>query len=57
LGYPAIWYLNEGHRTGRLERSAHPALTPCELYRKSEAGFTSCAPRKNSGPYCVNSWS
>ncbi len=36
LGYPAIWYLNEGHRTGRLERSAHPALTPCELYRTSD---------------------
>ena len=36
LGYPAIWYLNEGHRTGRFERSAHPALTPCELYRTSD---------------------
>jgi crotonobetainyl-CoA:carnitine CoA-transferase CaiB-like acyl-CoA transferase len=36
LGYPAIWYLNEGHRTGRLERAAQPALTPCELYRTSD---------------------
>ena len=36
LGYPAIWYLNEGHQTERLERSAHPALTPCELYRTAD---------------------
>ena len=36
LGYPAIWYLNEGHRTGRLERSAHPTPTPCELYRTTD---------------------
>ena len=36
LGYPAVWYLNEGHQTERLERSAHPALTPCELYRTAD---------------------
>ena len=30
--YPAIWYLNEGHVQGRLSRSAHPSLTPCQLY-------------------------
>jgi succinate--hydroxymethylglutarate CoA-transferase len=33
LGYPGIWYLNEGHVQGRLPRSAHPALTPCALYK------------------------
>jgi crotonobetainyl-CoA:carnitine CoA-transferase CaiB-like acyl-CoA transferase len=33
LGYVATWYLNEGAVTGRLPRSAHPALTPCQLYR------------------------
>jgi succinate---hydroxymethylglutarate CoA-transferase len=32
-GYLATWYLNEGVVTGRLPRSAHPALTPCQLYR------------------------
>ncbi|MFQ5625089.1 MAG: CaiB/BaiF CoA transferase family protein, partial [Methyloligellaceae bacterium] len=32
LGYPAIWYLNEGHAQERLARSAHPSLTPCQLY-------------------------
>jgi len=31
--YQATWYLNEGIVTGRLPRSAHPALTPCQLYR------------------------
>ncbi|MHA1569837.1 MAG: CaiB/BaiF CoA transferase family protein, partial [Alphaproteobacteria bacterium] len=30
--YPAIWYLNEGVVQERLARSAHPALTPCQLY-------------------------
>lgn len=31
--YLATWYLNEGIVTGRLPRSAHPSLTPCQLYR------------------------
>ena len=31
--YLATWYLNEGVETTRLPRSAHPALTPCQLYR------------------------
>ena len=31
--YLATWYLNEGMVTGRLPRSAHPSLTPCQLYR------------------------
>ena len=31
--YLATWYLNEGVVTRRLPRSAHPALTPCQLYR------------------------
>jgi crotonobetainyl-CoA:carnitine CoA-transferase CaiB-like acyl-CoA transferase len=30
--YPAIWFLNEGHAQERLPRSAHPSLTPCQLY-------------------------
>ncbi len=34
--YLATWYLNEGVVTGRLPRSAHPALTPCQLYRTSD---------------------
>ena len=31
--YQATCYLNEGVVSGRLPRSAHAALTPCQLYR------------------------
>ena len=34
--YLATWYLNEGVATQRLPRSAHPALTPCQLYRTQD---------------------
>jgi crotonobetainyl-CoA:carnitine CoA-transferase CaiB-like acyl-CoA transferase len=34
--YLAAWYLNEGHRQERLPRSAHPSLTPCQLYPSSD---------------------
>ena len=30
--YVSAWYLNEGHSQDRLPRSAHPSLTPCQLY-------------------------
>ncbi|MBM85277.1 MAG: CoA transferase [Rhodospirillaceae bacterium] len=30
--YLSTWYLNEGVVTERLPRSAHPSLTPCQLY-------------------------
>jgi len=33
LGYLATWYLETGHQTRRLPRSAHPSLTPSQLYR------------------------
>jgi succinate--hydroxymethylglutarate CoA-transferase len=33
VSYLATWYLNEGFTQGRLPRSAHPSLTPCQLYR------------------------
>ena len=32
LGYSAMWFLNEGHVTGREKRSGNPSLTPCALY-------------------------
>jgi crotonobetainyl-CoA:carnitine CoA-transferase CaiB-like acyl-CoA transferase len=31
--YLATWYLNKGVAATRLPRSAHPSLTPCQLYR------------------------
>jgi succinate---hydroxymethylglutarate CoA-transferase len=33
LNYPATWYLNAGVAQGREARSAHPSLTPSQLYR------------------------
>ena len=36
LGYLATWYLNEGMAQTRLPRSAHPSLTPCQLYRTQD---------------------
>ena len=34
--YLAAWYLHVGHRQDRLPRSAHPSLTPCQLYRSAD---------------------
>ena len=36
LGYPAMWYLNNGHLQQRLARSAHPSLTPCQIYKTAD---------------------
>jgi crotonobetainyl-CoA:carnitine CoA-transferase CaiB-like acyl-CoA transferase len=33
LSYPATWYLNEGDVTTRAPRSAHPSITPSQLFR------------------------
>ena len=33
LNYLATWYLNEGYKQGREQRSSHPSLTPSQLYR------------------------
>jgi crotonobetainyl-CoA:carnitine CoA-transferase CaiB-like acyl-CoA transferase len=38
LSYPATWQLNEGTTTERLPRSAHPSLTPCQLFPTAD-GF------------------
>lgn len=36
LSYPATWFLNEGMTTTRLPRSAHPSLTPCQLFTTAD---------------------
>lgn len=36
LAYVATWYLNGGHTTARLPRSAHPSLVPSQLYKTSD---------------------
>jgi len=38
LTYLAVWYLNAGVAQGRAPRSAHPSLTPSQLYRTQD-GF------------------
>ena len=38
LSYPAVWYLNEGDVTGRTPRSAHPSVTPSQMFRTAD-GF------------------
>ena len=32
LGYLATWYLNKGVVQDRMPRSAHPSLTPCQMF-------------------------
>lgn len=34
--YPATWYMNAGDATGRATRSAHPSVTPSQLYRTAD---------------------
>ena len=34
--YPGYWYLNEGACTGRVARSAHPSVTPSQLFRTAD---------------------
>lgn len=34
--YPALWYLNEGDVTARTSRSAHPSVTPSQMFRTAD---------------------
>lgn len=34
--YPAVWYLNEGDVTQRAARSAHPSVTPSQMFRTAD---------------------
>ena len=36
LNYPGTWFLNSGVVTDRSPRSAHPSLTPSQLYRTKD---------------------
>jgi crotonobetainyl-CoA:carnitine CoA-transferase CaiB-like acyl-CoA transferase len=47
LNYLATWFLNEGHVQGREPRSAHPSLTPSQLYRTADGWiFIMCNKQK-----------
>lgn len=34
--YPAVWYMNEGDVTPRAPRSAHPSVTPSQMFRTAD---------------------
>lgn len=36
LSYPAVWYMNEGDVTERTPRSAHPSVTPSQMFRTAD---------------------
>ena len=43
LSYPATWYLNQGHVTGRLPRGSHPTITPSQLVKTRDGwGLLMC---------------
>lgn len=47
LNYIAAWYLNEGVQVKREPRSAHPSLTPSQLYRTQDGWlFVMCNKEK-----------
>jgi crotonobetainyl-CoA:carnitine CoA-transferase CaiB-like acyl-CoA transferase len=47
LTYPGNWYLNEGHRTARMSRSAHPSAAPVQLFRTGDGWiFVMCMTEK-----------
>jgi crotonobetainyl-CoA:carnitine CoA-transferase CaiB-like acyl-CoA transferase len=47
LSYPGTWYLNEGHITERMPRSAHPSAVPVQLVRTADGWiFIMCMTEK-----------
>lgn len=47
LNYPGTWFLNAGAVTGRSPRSAHPSLTPSQLFRTKDGWiFVMCNKEK-----------
>jgi crotonobetainyl-CoA:carnitine CoA-transferase CaiB-like acyl-CoA transferase len=37
--YPAIWYMNDGDVTGRAPRSAHPSVTPSQMFKTADGAI------------------
>jgi crotonobetainyl-CoA:carnitine CoA-transferase CaiB-like acyl-CoA transferase len=53
LSYPATWYLNQGHVTGRLPRGAHPSIAPSQLVKTSDGwGLLMCQTPKFWDLWC-----
>ncbi|MEM6626781.1 MAG: CoA transferase [Pseudomonadota bacterium] len=53
LSYPATWYLNHGHETGRLPRGAHPSIAPSQLVKTKDGwGLLMCQTEKFWDLFC-----
>ncbi len=53
LNYIGHWYLNAGVSTGRIARSAHASLTPCQTYRTKDGWiYLMCNKEKFWGVLC-----
>lgn len=53
LSYPATWYLNQGHVTGRLPRGAHPSIAPSQLVKTADGwGLLMCQTPKFWQLFC-----
>ncbi|MEO8857904.1 MAG: CoA transferase, partial [Burkholderiaceae bacterium] len=53
LNYIGHWYLNNGAVTGRLTRSAHASLTPCQTYKTRDGWiYLMCNKEKFWGVLC-----
>ena len=53
LNYIGHWYLNNGAVTGRLPRSAHASLTPCQTYKTRDGWiYLMCNKEKFWGVLC-----
>jgi crotonobetainyl-CoA:carnitine CoA-transferase CaiB-like acyl-CoA transferase len=53
LSYIGHWYLNNGAATGRLPRSSHASLTPCQSYRTRDGWiYLMCNKEKFWGELC-----
>jgi crotonobetainyl-CoA:carnitine CoA-transferase CaiB-like acyl-CoA transferase len=53
LNYIGHWYLNAGAATGRIARSAHASITPCQSYRTRDGWiYLMCNKEKFWGVLC-----
>lgn len=53
LSYPATWYLNQNHVTGRLPRGAHPSIAPSQLVKTKDGwGLLMCQTPKFWSLWC-----
>ncbi|NOY16436.1 MAG: CoA transferase [Gammaproteobacteria bacterium] len=47
LGYVALWQMNAGHNQQRVPRSAHPSVTPCQLFKTRDGWiYINCSKEK-----------